>query len=115
MSHRPASPYRRQRNPSVIVATDGGPGQILPGRGPSLCFFWGGGEAGPAGRERPGHIQLLGAERVTLEAQGIVDLVHKSLRRRFTGTVLPGASWLCRWGIAACLGAGLSICILRGI
>ena len=34
MSHRLASPHRRQENPSVIVMSDGRPGQILPGRGP---------------------------------------------------------------------------------
>ena len=33
---RLASPHRRQRNPSVIVVSDGRPGQTLPGRGPSL-------------------------------------------------------------------------------
>ncbi len=30
---------RRQRNPRVVVVSDGRPGQLLPGRGPALFVF----------------------------------------------------------------------------
>jgi hypothetical protein len=43
VSHHIASAYRRQRNPSVIVVSEGRPGQILLGLGPSLFCLQGDG------------------------------------------------------------------------